>query len=462
MKAPFSIVLAGRPNVGKSTLFNRLIGKAMAIIDDQPGVTRDWRDGEARLFDLAFKLYDTAGLEQSRPRGSLAERTAQRTKEALERASVILLMVDGREGLTEEDRTVAREIRKADRPVIVLVNKCEGPKLPQGYHEALGLGFDAVIAVSARHGDNLGEVYEAIKPYAPKAAIVAEEVDEEDLPDSEKPLHIAIVGRPNAGKSTLVNCLVGEERMLTGPEPGLTRDAIHVKWEYKDKPIRLVDTAGMRRRSRVDERIERMSVQESLRAIRLAHVVILVIDASMPFDKQDYIIAQHVIEEGRALVVAINKWDTVKERPETLRFIQAKLEASLAQVAGVPLVTMSALKGDGMNALMRAVTKAYEVWNLRVSTGQLNRWFAGMIESNPPPIAAGRRIKPRYVTQLKSRPPTFVMWGNKLGDLPESYVRFLTNGLRRTFGLNGVPIRWILKKGDNPYTERRLAKKKGD
>jgi len=455
MKKDFAIAIAGRPNVGKSTLFNRLVGKAMAIIDDQPGVTRDWRDGEGSLFELHFKLYDTAGLEHERPRGSLAARTADRTKEALSRSNVLMLMVDGREGLTDDDKTVAREIRKADRPVIVIVNKCEGPRLPEGYHEALTLGFDHVIAISAKHGENLGELYEVLKTYAPKEAFVPDDAPDED---DERRLHIAIAGRPNAGKSTLVNYLVGEERMLTGPEPGLTRDSIHVKWDYQGQPIRLVDTAGMRRRARIDEKLEKVSVQESLRAIRLAHVVILVLDAQMPFDKQDYTIAQHVAQEGRALVVAINKWDTIKEKAATLRMIQAKIEASLAQLSGVTYVPISALKGDGLPALMKAVTNAYETWNKRVPTGQINRWFEGMMANHPPPIVGGRRVKPRYVTQMKSRPPTFVMWGNKVNELPESYVRFLTNGLRRTFDLGGTPIRWILKKGDNPYVDKKKKK----
>ncbi|MDD3182531.1 MAG: ribosome biogenesis GTPase Der [Alphaproteobacteria bacterium] len=446
----FSIAIAGRPNVGKSTLFNRLVGKAMAIIDDQPGVTRDWRDGEGSLFDLHFKLYDTAGLEDTRLRGSIAARTADHTKEALDRVDVIMMMVDGRTGLTNDDKFIAREIRKANKPIILIVNKCESTKQQPGFLEAEALGFDTVIAISAKHGEGLGEIHQALLPFAPKSAF--KKIQEED-DDQEKNLHIAIAGRPNAGKSTLVNRLIGEERMLTGPEPGLTRDAIHIPYEFQGQPIRLVDTAGMRRRSRIDERLERMSVQESLRAIRLAHVVILVIDADMPFDKQDYTIAQHVAEEGRSLVIAVNKWDTVKEKAETLKMIQAKVEASLAQLSGVRIIPISALKGNGIGTLMRAVTKTYETWNMRVSTGRLNRWFAGMLADHPPPIVGGGRVKPRYITQMKGRPPTFGMWGNKLDKLPESYIRFLTNGLRRTFDIQGVPIRWVLKKGDNPYLD---------
>ncbi|NTU76587.1 MAG: ribosome biogenesis GTPase Der, partial [Alphaproteobacteria bacterium] len=307
---------------------------------------------------------------------------------------------------------------------------------------------------SATHGEGLGDLHEALLPFRRHAD--DEKIKESDKSDDEdeKSLHLAIVGRPNAGKSTLINRLVGEERLLTGPEPGLTRDSIHVAWTYKGKAIRLVDTAGMRRRARIDEALEKMSVQESLRAIRLAHVVILVIDASMPFDKQDYTIAQHVVEEGRALVVAINKWDAIKEKTATLRMIQAKIEASLAQVAGVPLVTMSALRGDGLDRLMKEVARVYETWNKRISTGQLNRWLEGMLADHSPPIVAGRRIKLRYMTQVKSRPPTFAMWVSKPVDLPDSYTRFLTNGLRKTFNLAGVPIRWLLRKGDNPYEKR--------
>lgn len=461
MTKAFTIAIAGRPNVGKSTLFNRLVGKSMAIVDDRPGVTRDWRDGEGSLFDLHFKLFDTAGLEQARPKGSLASRTAERTKEALARADVLFMMVDGQAGLTDEDKTVAQELRKADRPMILLVNKCEGPKLPEGFYESLSLGLDHVVALSAKHGENLNELYETLKPYAPKNALRKEKrkrEKEETEDEEDRALHIAIVGRPNAGKSTLLNALIGEERMLTGPEAGLTRDAIHVGWDYEGQRIRLVDTAGMRKRARIDEKLEKMSVQESLRAIRLAHVVILVLDAGQPFDKQDYAIAQHVEQEGRALVIAVNKWDNVKERTATKRLIQAKVEASLAQLAGVELVSLSALKKDGLNTLMKAVIKTYETWNKRVPTAQLNRWFEEMMASHPPPIVGGFRIKPRYITQMKSRPPTFVMAGNKLSDLPDSYLRFLTNGLRRAFGFEGVPIRWIRKNATNPFVDGKKKK----
>ncbi len=483
----FTVAIAGRPNVGKSTLFNRLLGKAMAIVDDTSGVTRDWREGEAKLFDLRFRLLDTAGLEDLRPKGSLAARTADRTKSALEQANVILMMVDGRNGLTNDDKIIAREIRKTGKPIILLVNKCEGSKLPPGFNEAAALGFDEPLAISATHGEGFSEMHEALLPYAPKDAngklIVGpssqgmlgggrswRERDRKAAASKTKPtteegesaddaeemsLHLAIAGRPNAGKSTLVNSLIGEERMLTGPEPGLTRDAIPIGWSYHDKPIRLVDTAGLRRRARIEEKLEKLSAQETLRAIRLAHVVVLVIDAAQPFDKQDYTIAQHVVEEGRCLVVAINKWDTVKEKVATLRMIQAKIEVSLAQVTGVPLVTISALNGEGLDKLMKEVTRIYEVWNKRITTGQLNRWLAGMQADHPPPIVAGRRVKLRYMTQVKARPPTFAAWVNKPVDLPESYTRFLTNGLRKTFKLEGVPLRWLLRKGENPYEDEK-------
>lgn len=472
----FTIALAGRPNVGKSTLFNRLIGKSMALVHDTPGVTRDWRDGEGSLFDLRFRLIDTAGLEHSRPKGSMAERTAARTKEALAQTDVILMMVDGREGLTNEDKTVAREVRKTGKPIILLVNKCEGPKMPSGFDEAAALGFDTMLAVSATHGEGLAELYEALCPLAghPRESGDSDASDSERMTnrarrrgndgeiegeDQEpKSLHIAIVGRPNAGKSTLVNKLIGQERLLTGPEPGLTRDAIHVHWKHKGMPVRLVDTAGLRRKARIDEQLEKMSAQETLRAIRLAHVVILVLDADKPFDKQDYTIAQHVAEEGRALVIAVNKWDTVKEKTAVQRMIQAKVEASLAQLAGLPIVLISALHGQGLDKLMREVARLYEVWNKRISTGQLNRWLEGMEADHPPPIVSGRRIKLRYMTQIKARPPTFAIWVNKPVDLPDSYTRFLTNGLRKAFGLQGVPLRWLLRKGKNPFEGKKGAK----
>ncbi|MDE1901447.1 MAG: ribosome biogenesis GTPase Der [Alphaproteobacteria bacterium] len=445
----FTIAIAGRPNVGKSTLFNRFVGKQMAIVNDQPGVTRDWREGEGHLFDMRFRVLDTAGLENVRAKGSIAARTAAQTKKALEMADVIMLVVDARAGVTSEDTAVARELRKTGKPIILLANKCEGNVLPAAMDETVSLGFGDPIPVSASHGDGLMDVYEALGKY------ISDEQAEADAGEEEKRLIFAIVGRPNAGKSTLINRFVGDDRMLTGPEPGLTRDSVPVAWEYRGKPIRLVDTAGMRRRARVTETLERMSVQETLRQIRLANVVILVLDATQPFDKQDLIIAHHVVEEGRALVVALNKWDLIKDKKAVLKTIRETAEDSLAQVAGVPLVPVCALKGDGIKDLMRETMKTYDTWNFRVSTGKLNRWLEDMEANHPPPITSGRRIKLRYMTQVKSRPPTFSLWVNKPVNLPESYLRFLTGGLRKTFGLTGVPIRWQLKKSENPYENKK-------
>ena len=484
-----TIAIAGRPNVGKSTLFNRLVGQRMALVSDEPGVTRDWREGEGHLFDLRFRVLDTAGLEDVRAKGSLSARTAARTQQALEQTDIILLVVDGRAGLTPEDRAIARELRKSGKRIILLANKCEGTHLPDNFDQTTALGFGDPVAISASHGEGLNELYEELVKYLPKtdgefversrhsrkskdkeraanqqkvAVKMAEDksddsddVEDENLTEEQKRLHIAVVGRPNAGKSTLINQLIGEDRMLTGPEPGLTRDAVPIGWQYDGKAIRLVDTAGLRRRARVSDKLEHMSGQETLRAIRLAHVVILVIDATKPFDKQDLVIAHHVVEEGRALVVAINKWDQIKDKRGVLREIEEKAAGSLAQVSGLPLVPMSALKAQGLDALMAAVMKIYATWNVRVSTGKLNRWLEAMENDHPPPITSGRRIKLRYMTQVKSRPPTFSLWVNKPVDLPESYQRFLTHGLRDSFGLDGVPIRWQLKKSENPYEDKK-------
>ena len=506
---PFTITIAGRPNVGKSTLFNRLVGKQMALVDDTPGVTRDWREGEGHLFDLAFRVIDTAGLEDTRAKGSLAARTAVQTKQALDQTDIVLLVVDARAGLTDYDKAIAAEMRKTGKPIILLGNKCEGTYLPDKFDEFAALGFGDPIAISASHGEGLMELYEILRPRMHSADTppveeesrwegarrrakagskrktereaksqserekkpgykdknprqpdrpLPQEEETEDEDVEEKHLHIAIVGRPNVGKSTLVNRLIGEDRMITGPEPGLTRDAIPIGWSHKGRPVRLVDTAGLRRRAKVTEKLEKMSGHETIRAIRLAHVVVLVIDAAQGLEKQDLSIAHHVAEEGRALVIAVNKWDAVKDKKAVLRGIRERAEDSLAQLSGLPMVTISALEGEGLDDLMRGVMEIYETWNRRVSTNRLNRWLEGVEEENPPPITAGRRIKLRYMTQIKTRPPTFAIWVNKPVDLPDSYVRFLTHGLRETFDLQGVPIRWQLKKGDNPYDGKRGKK----
>ncbi len=452
--ADFTVTIIGRPNVGKSTLFNRLAGKKLALIDDTPGVTRDWRSAPAVLDDINFTLLDTAGYEEG-DASTIPARMWQRSIEALQRADVALFMLDGRVGVLPDDQLLAKLLHKAGKPIILLVNKCDNPKPPPGFAESYGLNCGEPIMFSAAHGTGLDDVYDRLLKLAPAAAKQQPELAEDD---EENPnLHLAIVGRPNAGKSTLANALIGEERLLTGPEPGLTRDAIAIAWEYQGKPIRLVDTAGLRKRARIEDKLEKMSVQESLRAIRLAHVVMLVVDATQALEKQDLLIAEHVAEEGRALVIAVNKWDLITDKAGYIKQTQHRLSHVLAQLSGVALVPVSATRQTGLKDLMRAVMEVHTVWNKRVSTAALNRWLLSLVENHPPPIVGGRRIKLRYMTQLKGRPPTFALWGNKLDDLPEAYLRYLTNHLRESFDLKGVPIRWQRKSGENPFDKKKSS-----
>ena len=451
-----TVAIIGRPNVGKSTLFNRLVGKKLALVDDTPGVTRDWRAAPARLAGIDLTVIDTAGLEEAFD-DSLEARMRRQTERAIEEADVALLLIDARAGVTPLDQHFAAWLRKGKTPIILLANKCEGRAGAPGLYEAFELGLGEPVPISAEHGEGLAELVEALLPYVPPEE--KEEPDEaaasadagENAP--VKSLQLAIVGRPNVGKSTLLNSLVGEDRVLTGPEAGMTRDAIAVEWTYKDKPIRLVDTAGMRRKSRVDEKLEKLAVADALRVIRMAHVVVLVVDAEAILDHQDLTIARMVLDEGRALVIAVNKWDIVTDRAGTLKQIEDKLQAQLAQVRGIPVVTLSALRRQRLDNLLDAVFDIYDVWNRRVSTSDLNRWLAGMTEAHPPPAVEGRRIKIRYATQVKARPPTFALWVSKPLDLPETYIRYLVNGIRESLNLPGVPIRMLTRKGKNPYAE---------
>ena len=461
----FTVVLVGRPNVGKSTLFNRLAGKKLALVDDTPGVTRDWRSAPAHVGGLSFTVVDTAGLEDVTD-DSLEARMRRQTEQALARADVALFIIDARAGITPLDRHFANLLRRGKTPVLLVANKTEGKAGQPGMFEAYELGLGDPIPLSAEHGEGMADLVEALLPYAPPED--AGEVEEKDdgfdpsIPvgdqpepeeDRSKPIQIAIVGRPNVGKSTLLNSLLGEERVLTGPEAGMTRDAIAVDWEWRDRRFKLVDTAGMRRRARVDEKVEKLAVADSLRVIRMANVVVLVVDAGAILDKQDLTIARLVISEGRALVIAVNKWDTVDDRAMALRQVEDKLQASLGYIKGVKVVTISALKGHKLDTLLDGVLETYTVWNRRIPTAQLNRWIEGVLEHHPPPLVEGRRVKIRYVTQVKTRPPTFALFVNKPLDLPESYQRYLTTHLRDSFDMPGVPVRLLLRKGKNPYAE---------
>ncbi|WP_417454175.1 ribosome biogenesis GTPase Der [Kiloniella sp.] len=489
----FTVAIVGRPNVGKSTLFNRLVGKRLALVDDQPGVTRDRREGDAYLFDCRFRIIDTAGLEEAFD-GSLEARMRRQTERAVEDADLVIMVIDARVGVMPIDEHFAKYLRRGKTPIALMANKCEGKVGEQGLMEAYSLGLGEPIPFSAEHGLGSSDLYDVIKEHMTRAAeskassevfdksktdsgstnnldgevkskdqdnLDEDEYSEDELEvleddEAERgPLQLAIVGRPNVGKSTLINKLIDEDRLLTGPEAGITRDAISIEWEYRGKPLKLVDTAGLRRRSKIEDKVEKLSASDTIRALKYAQVVALVLDADGVLEKQDLTIARTVIDEGRALIIVVNKWDTCKDKDEVMQLVKDRLQTSLPQVKGIPVVTISALKGHKLNKMLDTVFDIYDVWNIRLPTAGLNRWLAELIERHPPPAPGGRRIKLKYITQARTRPPTFAISCSLPEDLPASYTRFLENNLRETFDMPGVPLRMHMKKGDNPYAGKK-------
>ena len=439
-----TIAIVGRPNVGKSTLFNRLVGKRLALVDDRPGVTRDRREGEAKLVGLTFRVIDTAGFEEDDPE-TLPGRMRSQTEAAVREADAALFMVDAREGLTPLDEEIGRWLRAESTPVIVVANKAEGRAAESGIFEAFRLGLGDPIAISAEHGEGVADLFEAVRPH------VEHEHFEDEQSERDDTLKLAIVGRPNAGKSTLVNRMIGEERMITGPEAGITRDSISLEWEWNGRAVRLVDTAGLRKRAKVEDKLERLSAADTRRAIDFSEVVVLLLDATRGLEAQDLRIASQVLEEGRGLVIAVNKWDVAENASSLFNGIKAALAEGLAQLRDVPLLTVSAKTGKGIDTVLDVAFEIREAWSRRVPTGELNRWFEGAVETNPPPAPRGQRIKLRYITQVKSRPPSFVVFGNRTDELPESYRRYLLNALRRDLKLGAVPLRLEFRGRGNPF-----------
>ncbi|HHG91086.1 MAG TPA: ribosome biogenesis GTPase Der [Devosia sp.] len=474
-----TVAIVGRPNVGKSTLFNRLVGKRLALVDDTPGVTRDRREGEGRVGELEFRLIDTAGYEDATDT-SLEARMRSQTEAAIAEADVILFMVDARAGITPMDAHFGALLRKSGAQVHLVANKAEGRAAEPGLLEAYSLGLGEPIALSAEHGTGIGDLYDIIGRAVEEreqSETLATPLDANALPqtdvdidpdEQENPrwnpnrfLNVAIIGRPNAGKSTLVNRLVGEERVLTGPEAGITRDSILVPWEWEGRTINLVDTAGIRRRAKVQKKLEKLAVADALRSIQYAEIVVLMLDATKPFEKQDLQLADLVEREGRALVIAVNKWDLVINKNETLVKLREACERLLPQLRGVPLVTLSGLTGRNIPELMRAIFKIEKTWNIRIPTAKVNRFLQTMVQSHPPPAVSGRRLKIRYMTQAKSRPPTFILFCSRPDALPAAYLRYLTNGLRERFDMGGTPLRLWVRAGDNPYHDGKQKRKIG-
>ena len=454
----FTIAIIGRPNVGKSTLFNRLVGQKLALVDDEPGVTRDRREGEGRLGDLEFTVIDTAGLDEG-AKGSLTARMQEQTETAIALADALMFVVDARIGLTPNDRAFADFARRANKPVVLVANKAEGKHGEIGAMESYALGLGDPVQISAEHGEGLSDLYDALRGLMPEPVEEGEEFDDDDIIEDEdlakRPIRVAIVGRPNAGKSTLINRLLGEERLLTSAEAGTTRDSISVEITWQGRDFRVFDTAGLRRRSRIEEKLEKLSVADALRAIRFAEVVVLMMDAQNRFEEQDLRIADLIEREGRALVIAVNKWDLMGKQSSLISALRTDADHWLPQVRGMPIVAVSGLMGEGIDRLMTAIQEAYAVWNKRVPTAALNRWFEQAVDANPPPAVSGRRLKLNYITQAKARPPSFALFCSRADAVPQSYLRYLVNSLREVFELPGTPVRIALREKANPFAHKR-------